>query len=177
MDQSHAELLDIVQIPLLNPAPHLHHQEDHQIDAEQYWEKKGRATWTDVVNATDVINGSLWVNEDSSYHGQNDKVSEASAAKLSGSLYLIEPQDLTLRVGMESTFKGPAIRRVRATFTYGDFRYNFVVTDEPIEQAYFGRGDGNHKITGDVRLSVSLAEVLGGSATKLVAAVITPDRI
>ena len=177
IDQSLAELLDIVKIPLLAPVPHLHHQEDHQINAKEYWEKTGRATWQDVINATDVVEGELWVNEDSSYHGVNDKVSEASAAELGGSLYLIEPEDLKLMVGMESVYQAPDIRRVRAVFTYNDISYNFVVTEEPVEQAYFKKGDGMYKITGDVRLCVSLAEVLRGSATKLVAAVITPDRI
>lgn len=175
-DRSHAEILDIVKVPFLAPKPHLHHVEDHQIDAAAFWAKVGRATWQDVENATDLIKGELWVNEDSSYHGQNDKVSEASAAKLGGSLYLIEPLKLELVVGMESVYQAPDIRRVRAKFLYNGIRYNFVVTDEPVEQAYFAKADGAYRID-DARLCVSLAEVLRGSATKLVAAVITPDRI
>jgi hypothetical protein len=47
-DGSHAQLLDIVEIPLQKPVPHLHHQEDHEIDASEYWEKKNRATWEQV---------------------------------------------------------------------------------------------------------------------------------
>lgn len=175
-DLSHAELLDIVKVPLLAPKPHLHHMEDHQIDPAVFWAKVGRATWQDVEKATDIVKGELWVNEDSSFHGQNDKVSETSAAKLGGSLYLIKPETLELVVGMESVYQAPDIRRVRAKFSYNGIRYNFVVTDEPLEQAYFATGDGTYRID-DARLCVSLAEVLRGSATKLVASVITPDRI
>ena len=175
-DNSHADLLDIVSIALKEPKPHLHHQEDHQILDDKYWVKTGRATWEDVVKATDVVEGALWVNEGSIRHGQNDKVSEVSAAKLAGSLYLIEPKNLDLVVGKESAFQAPDIRRVRAKFTYNGTRYNFVVTDDPVEQAYFAKGGGTYRIN-DVRLCVSLAEALNGNATKLVAAVITPDRV
>lgn len=173
---SHAELLDIVKVPLEAAKPHLHHQEDHQIDATAFWEKEGRATWKNVIEATDVVVGPLWLNEGSSFHGHNDKVSEASAAKLPGSLYLIEPVDLDLVVGSESTYLGPHVRRVRARFLHNKTPYNFVVTDEPVEALYFGKGDGTYRIR-DVRLCVSLAEVLSGNATKLVAAVITSDRV
>ena len=172
----HADLLDIVKVPLQAAKPHLHHQEDHQIHASSYWEKAGRATWENVIEATDVVQGALWVNEDSSFHGLNDKVSEASAAKLSGSLYLIEPVDLDLVVGWESAYQAPDVRRVRARFLYNEIRYNFVVTDDPVVSMYFAKGDGTYRIK-DVRLCTSLAEVLHGNATKLVAAVITPERV
>lgn len=154
----------------------MHHQEDHQIDASAYWEKVGRAKWKDVIGATDVVQGPLWINEDSSFHGHNDKVSETSAAKLSGSLYLIEPNDLDLVVGYETAYRGSDVRRVRAKFSYNEIRYNFVVTDEPVESLYLAEADGTYRIE-DVRICVSLAEVLSGSATKLVAAVITTDRV
>jgi hypothetical protein len=41
---------------------------------------------------------------------------------------------------------------------------------------YLAKGDGRYKID-NARLCISLAEILHGSATKLVAAVITPDRV
>lgn len=175
-DNTYADVLDIVKVALQEPKPHLHHKEDHQIRADEYWEKIGRATWQDVVKATDVVKDALWVNDDSSFHGQNDKVNEASAAKLSGSLYLVEPTDLDLVVSKESMFQAPDERRLRARFTYNSLRYNFVVTDESVEASYLAKGDGTYRIK-DVRLCISLAEVLHGNAIKLVAAVITPDRV
>jgi hypothetical protein len=65
---------------------------------------------------------------------------------------------------------------VRADFDYGGEAYNFVVTDPVIEDEFFKKEDGTYRIKG-ARLCVSLAEVYHGSATKLVAAVITPDRV
>ncbi len=175
-DKSHAELLDVVTVSLQEPTPHLHHQEDHQIKSDEYWEKVRRATWQDVKKATDVVEGDLWINGDSSWHGQNDKVSEASASKLNGSLYLIEPTNLDLVVGWETVYNGPDVRKVRAQFTYNGSTYNFVVTDEPVENTYFAKGDGTYRVK-DVRICISLAEVWHGNAMKLVAAVITSDRV
>ena len=106
-DGSYAELLDIVDLPLQAAKPHFHHHEDHQIDASSSWKKASRANWKNVIDATDVIQGPLWINQSSSHHGLNDKVSEASAAKLSGSLYLIEPVDLDLIVSWESAYQAP----------------------------------------------------------------------
>ena len=154
----------------------MHHQEDHQIEADQYWEKVGRATWQQIANATDDVKGPLWSNGDDSFHGRNDKVSENIAATLKGSLYLISPNRLDLVVAWESVYQAPDIRRVRADFDYSRASYNFVVTDPVIEDKFFAKGDGKYRID-EVRLCVSLAEVLHGSATKLVAAVITPDRV
>jgi hypothetical protein len=79
-------------------------------------------------------------------------------------------------VGSESRYGGGADRRVRADFNYDNASYNFVVTDPVIETEYFDRPDGTYRIK-DALLSVSLAEILHGSATKLVAAVITADRL
>jgi hypothetical protein len=68
------------------------------------------------------------------------------------------------------------VRRVRADFDYNGTRYNFVVTDPVIQAEYFAKPDGTYRVN-DARLCISLAEILHGSATKLVAAVITSDRV
>lgn len=112
----------------------------------------------------------------SSYHGTNDKVPEAITQTLTNSLMLIEPQSLTLVVAQESKFLGGHDRRVRAAFTYNGTPYNFVVTDPWIEQKYFALADGRYDIPTS-RLCLSLPEILNGSATKLVAAVITPENV
>lgn len=171
-----ADVLDIVTIPLHAPRPIAHHVEDHQILADQYWTKTGRAMWQQVVNATDEATGTLWPNEACSHHGWNDKVSEATTVKQSGSLLLIEPTRLDLVVAMESQYMGPDRRRVRADFDFNGVRYNFVVTDPWIEDQYFAGNNGTYHIN-DSRLCISLPEIINGHSTKLVAAVITPDRV
>ena len=175
-DGSLADLLDIVSVPLSRPSPHLHHKEDHEVFVGSRWTKAGQASWEDVVRATDNFAGPLWNHGDSSHHGTNDKVSEAVATALTGSLYLINPTNLELVVAWESAFQAPNVRKVRANFLYNGIPYNFVVTDEPVEARFFSMSDGRYRID-NARLCVSLAEILHGNAIKLVASVITPDRV
>jgi hypothetical protein len=175
-DGTSADLLDIIRVPMSAAAPSAHQTENHQIDAGFYWTKKGRATWNQIVSATDKVKAPLWSDGDSSFHGLNDKVEESIAKTLDGSLLLIEPSQLALVVAAESTYGGGSVRRVRARFTFDGIDYNFVVTDPSIEAEYLAKPDGSYVVDGS-RLCVSLAEILNGSATKLVAAVITPDRI
>ena len=171
-----ARLLDIVTIPMIDPKPNHHHTENHQIDPGFYWAKQGRATWDQVVAATDAVEGELWLNGDSTYHGTNDKVAEASANTLPNSLVLIKPSRFALVVAEESQYGGGSKRKVRADFTFNGVNYNFVVTDPWIEPKYFAKPDGTYPVK-DAPLCVSLAEASNGLAIKLVAAVITPDRI
>jgi len=167
--------LDIVEISMTAPAPHGHQSENHLINPSYYWEKRGRATWQRVLAATDNVAGPLWSNGDSSYHGTNDKVDEAVAAGLGSSLLLIEPNHLRLRVAAESMYGGGSRRRVRAAFNYSGSAYNFVVSDPWVEARYFAGPNGEYAIA-EARICVSLAEIINGIATKLVASVITPER-
>jgi len=169
-------LLDIINIVMVKPNPHFYHSENYIIDDQFYWTKVGQATWPQVVDATDNLNGPLWINGNSSRRGLNDKVSEELANDLQNSLYLISPQTLSLKVVTEPKWGGGTERRVRAIFTYNDAQYNFVVTDPWIEAKYLAGNDGLYQIPKS-RLCISLSELIGGHAIKLVASVITPDRI
>ncbi|WP_316235311.1 MULTISPECIES: dual OB domain-containing protein [unclassified Bradyrhizobium] len=175
-DGTSADLLDIVLVSMSDAVPSHHQTENHQIDAGFYWTKKGRATWEQIVSATDSVTGPLWSDGDSSFHGKNDKVAEAIANGLTNSLLLVEPSSLALVVAQESKWGGGFERKVRAHFTLNSTEYNFVVTDPWIETEYFAKPDGSYPVNGS-RLCVSLSKVINGSAIKLVAAVVTPDRI
>src|SRR5262249_34320695 len=137
-----ARLLDIITIPMIEPRPRNHQTENHLIASDYYWEKQGDATWQQIVDATDKRAGTIWSNEDSSYHGLRDKVPEAVANELQSSLMLIEPTRLDLVVGSESLYRGGSVRKVRAQFAFNGADYNFVVTDPWIETRYFAEEDG-----------------------------------
>ncbi|MCL2716980.1 MAG: hypothetical protein FWD68_21145 [Alphaproteobacteria bacterium] len=176
MDGSSVDLLDIVTVPMHAPAPAGHQTENHQIDDRVHWSKVGRATWEQIVSATDDIKGSLWSDGDSSRYGRNDKVSGFIAETLNGSLLLIEPSQLEIVVGSEPKWGGGSVRRVRARFVLNGTTYNFVVTDPWIERRFFASPDGSFGVEGS-RLCVGLAEISNGAAVKLVAAIIKPSRI
>lgn len=171
-----AQLLDIVSIPLVQASPGGHQVENHVLDAEYYWIKKGVATWQQVKEAVDSYDDAFWSNSQSTYHGLNDKVSEANVANAGCSLQLILISDLVLHVRSEAGFEGnPARRRVRARFSLEDDSYLMSVTDPEIEEEYLLKGIGDYEI-GRAALCVSLVEVYHGFAFRVVASVITKDR-
>jgi hypothetical protein len=174
-DGSGAKLLDVIKVTLTQAQPLAHQIENHVIAAVR-WEKLLEGNWNHVVTATETTNGPLWHDGLSSHHGRNDKVPEAIARTLNGSLMLVEPQKLTLVVAQESKFPSGSERRVRAEFSYNGTSYNCVVTDPWIEQKYYALSDGRYDVPVS-RLCLSLPEILNGHATKLVASVITPENV
>lgn len=164
-------LLDIVEIPIIGATPHLHQSENHVIDAERTWAKKGEVPWIELKKLLDKP-ASLWVNEDSSRHGLNDRVRQDLAAKLTNSLLLIEPEDLTITVQNEGSPK----RRVRAEFKFKGTTYKLIVTDPIAEQVFLGKPNGTHPVR-NAYLCVSLTEEFDGSCYKLVAAVISKEPL
>ncbi|MGH8863317.1 MAG: dual OB domain-containing protein [Burkholderiales bacterium] len=171
-DGQDVALLDLVNVRLLRAEPELHQRENHLIDADYHWERVGRATWEDVQGATEDPTGPLWINGESSSHGQNDRVPVSMLDGLPGSLYLIRPGNLRIEVGSEGGF-GPSRRRVRAHFAVCGHPYRLAVTDPQIERAYLAGPDRAVHVP-DALLCVSLGEVFHGFAYKLVASVIAP---
>jgi hypothetical protein len=173
-DGSDPQILDIIEIPLKTPAPKMYQSENWLLDPDHYWERVGRAQWKDLEALADEPE-ELWINTSSTYSGLRDRVSEAEAGKLDGSLFLLHVEDLKLRVfAPGAAFDNPK-RRVQADFEHRGVRYQLWVTDPVIERAYLAKPDGDYKI-GECFLTVSLGEPHKGDCYKLVAAVITPER-
>lgn len=173
-DGADPAVLDIIKVQMIEPKPKSYQSENHLIDDQYYWEKLRRGSWEDAIDALDQIQGPLWVNSASSWHGLYDKISEGTANDLESSLCLIRPENVEIIVGREGGDFGPPRRRVRARFNLNDFRYNFVVTDPIVERQYFAQPDGIYPIE-DAIFCLSLSAPYHGFAFKLVAAMITPD--
>lgn len=171
-DGSEPSLLDVIRIPMLEPRPKGHQQENHLLDPGSYWTKVREASNREVSAVIEAVQGPLWSNEDgSSSNGTNDRVNEARAAQLKRSLHLIRPSNLELVVGVEGGVYAPAKRKVRARFRCGGHQYELAVTDPSITQRYLRGQDGSHPVD-EALLCVSLGEVFNGYAYKLVASVI-----
>lgn len=174
-DGTDPRVLDVLTIAMTHPQAQQHQQENHVIDADRYWTKRRTMTWTDLQPATEGISGPLWLNGDSSIHGENDRVPEACLKDFTRSLYLIRPDCLTLIVGQERRQSGAARRRVRARLTLAGESYCLAVTDPAVERKHLAMQDGETVIT-EALICVSLGEVFRGFAYKLAASVITPHR-
>jgi hypothetical protein len=164
------KLLDIISIQMRGHVPHAHQTENHLIDAEYYWVKGGAVTWDDLDAATEPFPGTLWVDGNRSYNGENDRIPEALTLELDNSLTFVETEDLVIAVAHEGL--NPK-RKVRARFSLGGKRYVIAVTDPVIEREYLAQENGEHPI-GIARLCISIGEPFQGYCYKLVAGIIRP---
>lgn len=169
-------LLDVIEIPMTSPQPQHHQTENHLIDPQYYWQKRGSVSWQTTQAAVETVGGPLWVNGFSSSNGENDRVPEAQAHLLRRSLYLVRPEQLVLHVATEGGDFGPPRRRVRARFLLEGYTYRVVVTDPIVESECLREPDGDYEVEGALAC-VSLSEGFNQYAYKLVAALFTKDRV
>jgi len=157
---------DVMQVSLLEPAPHLYQRENQLVDAAQPYRRLSRLPW-DLVSPMLDHPETLWVDGSSSRYGVNDRVHVDEAATLEWSLALIAPEGLTMRVRSES-----GKPRLRAHFWYRGQEHLFSVTDPFTEWEYLAKPDGEYPVA-DAALSVSLGEpYTDGYCYKLVATVV-----
>ncbi len=170
-----AQLLDIINLPLINPQPEVHQTENHVLDPDTCWVPLGKATWGQVNQLVDAYDANFWQPAESTHHGIDDKISELIAPSIRSSLKLIRPEHFELVVQRESGYEGrPARKRVRGRFQYHGRTYMLSVTDPWIDDDYLTRDEGTFEIE-NALLCISLAGVWNGYAFRLVASVITQD--
>lgn len=167
----HPQVFDIISIPMLDFKPHQFQAENHLINDDCYWTLERQVDWGGVHNALDGP-APLWANGDSSYSGQNDRVSAANLGHPQGTLRLIKIADLSIHVVVEGAEFNNGKRKVRGRFTHGGVPHYLSITDPQIERQYFAGANGNFQI-GEAIICVSLGEIYNDYAYKLIASVIT----
>ncbi|MCU1260302.1 MAG: hypothetical protein JWO80_3187 [Bryobacterales bacterium] len=167
------KLLDVIQIPVTEEAPVGCQTENWIIDPLFYWVRTGRAGWQEAHGAVDSVPANLWINGFSSIHGMNDRFPEDRARELSGSLLLVQPEGMMIRVGVEGAAHK---RKVRGEFLHNARRYQLAVTDPEVESAFLAKHDGEYSILDDCVLTLSISLPFEGFCYKLIAAVITDVR-
>ena len=172
-DGSDPRVLDIVDIPVLEPIPQGYQSENWLLDPRYYWTKAGSFSPFDLERLLDPAD-RLWINGHRTYHGSNDKVPEDLVRSVSSSLRLIRVDALELRVFAPSEAFGDAKRRVQGRFDHAGHRYALWVTDPGYERGYLSKLDGSYEI-GPCYLTVSLGEPYQGACYKLIAAIIERD--
>lgn len=175
-DRTVPRVLDLMDVPLLEPHPKAYQTENWVIVPKSPWSFVGRISWNQLKTMTDSPT-ALWVNTSSTLSGQYDRVSLSDAEGLRGSLYLLQLPRLTLRVFAPGVRFNNPTRRVQAGFHYNDVEYRLRVTDPVIEKEYLDRSDGSYFVNGCC-ITVSLGEpnTKDGFCYKLVASIITPDQ-
>lgn len=164
------KLLDIIDVPLLSPAPQHHQTENHIIDGVQRWVKVGEFPWNALEQLRDHP-ASLWINSDRTTTGAFNCISPAEASTLHDSLVLIRPVDFKIEVG-SNTWEGRTKRTYRGNFGYNDIYYSLSLTDPVACNAFAAREEGEYPLN-EVYICVSLTEAFAkdGRCHKLVAGV------
>ncbi|MCC7054866.1 MAG: hypothetical protein IT355_16460 [Gemmatimonadaceae bacterium] len=162
-DGQDVKLLDLVEVAFKEPRPHACQVENHLIDDEHSWIRRGTIAASTLLPAA-IASGPLWVDGFSSYGGENDRIPQADADQLPSSLILVVTEAATFEVG--SGFKK---RQVRIRFRLGNRRYLLSVTDPKVETDYLGKPDGEYSFETRALVCVSLGEPFDGYRYKLVA--------
>ena len=173
-DGSEPRVLDIIDIPVLEPQSEGCQTENWLLDPEYYWEKVGSYSSLDLPVLVDPVS-PLWLDGYSTYHGRNDRVPTELTGEVRSSLRLIRSRSLRskfLRPVKRSATRNGACRD---TSSIRDREYAFWVTDPRYEKRYLAKLDGSYRI-GECCLTISLGEPYKGSFYKLIAAIIEPGR-
>ena len=172
-DGSDPRVLDIMDVPLLEPSPEpaRYQSENWLLDPEYYWEKVGRLSWFELPALADPVS-PLWLDGHSTYHGQNDTIPLELADSVGDSLKLIHVDSLQLSVFKPGEAFGNTKRRVQGRFRHAGTWYCLWVTDPEYERRYLAKLDGEYPVD-ECFLTVSLGEPYAGSIYKLLASIMT----
>ena len=166
-------ILDVIDLPLGEPAPSGHQAENRMVAAGPCWAKVGRLDLHHLPKLVDTPE-TLWINHSSTRLGRYDRVTAEELASITESLYLIHLPGLLLRVLNPSSDPCDPKRAVRAVFTYRDTEYNLKVTDPVAEREILARGIEEAGV-GECYLTISLGEPWGPFNYKLVAALVVRE--
>ncbi len=163
-------LLDVIDIPVLQPCPQSWQTENWLINDQFHWTRNGQFPLRQLAELADPVE-PLWVDGQHTYHGRNDKVPLGLANTVSSSLRLIQVEKLGLAIFKPGEAFGDNKRRVQGRFRHAGKDYWLRITDPGCEREYLSKPDGHYEI-GERYLTVSLGEEYQGACYKLIAGII-----
>lgn len=171
-DGSDPKVLDVIDVPLLEPRPNGCQQENWLLDPDYYWILQRKASLEELAPLTTEM-PTLWANNIHTYNGMNDELPLEVANALNSSLCMIHVGGIKLCVyAPGQSFNNPK-RRVQGWFHYRDVEYRLWVTDPIIERSFLANEDGSYHL-GECFLTISIGEpdTRKNASYKLIAAII-----
>jgi hypothetical protein len=151
-----AQVLDIIEIPVLEYKPKQHQIENVLINDKIKWVKKGTFNLQDLEKLIDKP-ASLWSAWNSSYNGTNDRIEYSNLSGIKGSLYLVKV-NCTIQIKIEGKeFDNPK-KKMRCAFQYAGTDFLLPVTDPVMEQNYKTKTEGQYQL-GIKYICVSLGPI------------------
>jgi hypothetical protein len=148
-----AEVLDIIEIPLIKSKPVQHQKENFLVDTHRKWKKKEIFPGDNLSILLDKPS-NLWQDLDSSYNGLNDRIPEEKANNIINSLYFIQVKCKLLVKIEGKDFNNPQ-KKVRCSFKYKNEDYILPVTDPIVESEFMAKHVGEYDI-GSKYICISL---------------------
>lgn len=165
-DRGEPLLLDVIDVPVIEPQPLLHQKENWLLDQSVFWKKVHRITRDELEPFTDE-SASLWIDGYRSESGWNNRVPTSHAGCLEDSLRLIKVDRLEVSVSQ---------KKCDGRFRYDGQEYKMRITDPAYEEEYVRLPKGSYAL-GDCFLTISLTgEPYKGHFYKLIAAIIEPSE-
>lgn len=155
-DGSDPRLLDIIDIPVLQPKPEGRQTENWLLDPEYYWQKVGSYSPFDLFAPADPV-AALWTDGFSTYNDRNDRIPLESGGSISGSLRLIGVEEVVIHLFAPGEVFGNSKRRVQGRFVHAGQTYELWIIDPIHERRYLAKPDGTYRI-GECHLTISLGE-------------------
>ena len=155
-DGSDPQVLDVMDVPILQPRSEDYQTENWLLAPNRRWMKADRLSPADLAALTDPI-APLWIDDHHTYNGLNDKIPIAATGAIKGSLRLLRVDRLRLEVCIPGEAFGNNKRRVQGRFHHANRRYALWVTDPGYERAYLAKPNGTYDI-GRCYVTVSLGE-------------------
>lgn len=171
-DGSDPRVLDVINVPLLEPRPNGCQQENWLLDPGYYWALQRKALVDELIPLTTKM-VTLWVNGIHTYNGMNDELPLETANALDSSLCLIRVDGIDIHVYAPGlAFNNPK-RRVQGWFRHKGIEYRLWITDPIIERSFLAKDDGHYHL-GECFLTISIGErdPHKNACYKLIAAVI-----
>jgi hypothetical protein len=163
---------DIFLITLKGHCRHSYQSENFLIDDGYYCKKTGQSTWHDFKEIACLGQRTLWTNGFSSSNGVNDKVPLKKLSYPEKSLRFLYLD--TAILSYQKEFKGQ--RKCRLEFSYQGNSYRLMVTDPEVKDLFFEKEEESYELQ-EAYCCVSLGEPFYGYAYKLVASIITKERL
>ncbi len=172
-DGSDPRVLDLIDVPLLEPRPRGHQRENWLINPSLRWNKVGRMSREDLDALVDPVQ-PLW-DVGQEITKRNDKVTLAQAAECDSSLVLLHVDRLHLDVYFDKDGpSGEGKKHLRGYFRHGGMEYRLRVTDPECEKECSDPSVTTYRIR-DCYLAISLGEPFKGDCYRLIAAIIRRD--
>jgi hypothetical protein len=91
-DGTSAQVLDVIDIPIVGPPFARHQTENYLIDPDVVLDEGRQSCRYPASSSFWTTRSTLWKNGDSSLNGRNDRVRIDAGTEHAGSLYLIAPE-------------------------------------------------------------------------------------